>query len=167
MNFIFIALRFRLPRARSARTWCQKTTPTLFQYESLAVRHNFDATDRPRWVPLSSSFNRSQYRHAFSAYLWWGPNECNFERVPCAVIVRINRLLRLPRMWEWFERTETATGYPNAFRICKVSFAPRRFIASMSSAIWTWASFRRINISKRLLRHDDESLALRVSQFIK
>lgn len=55
------------------------------------------------------------------AYLWWGPNQCNFDRVPCAVIVRINRLLRLPRMWEWFERTETATGYPNAFRICKVS----------------------------------------------
>lgn len=23
------------------------------------------------------------------AYLWWGPNECNFDRVPCAVIVRI------------------------------------------------------------------------------
>jgi len=55
------------------------------------------------------------------AYWWWGPNECNFDRVPCAVIVRINRLLRLHRMWEWFERTETATGYPNAFRICKVS----------------------------------------------
>jgi hypothetical protein len=55
------------------------------------------------------------------AYLWWGPNQCNSERVPCAVIVRINRLLRLPRMWEWFERTETATGYPNAFRICKVN----------------------------------------------
>ncbi|KAG5674239.1 hypothetical protein PVAND_004219 [Polypedilum vanderplanki] len=56
-------------------------------------------------------------------YFWWGPNECNSERVPCAVIVRINRLLRLPRMWEWFERTETATGYPNAFRICKVVLA--------------------------------------------
>lgn len=55
------------------------------------------------------------------AYFWWGPNECNYDQVPCAVIVRINRLLRLPRMWEWFERTETATGYPNAFRICKVS----------------------------------------------
>lgn len=54
-------------------------------------------------------------------YFWWGPNQCNFDRVPCAVIVRINRLFRLPRMWEWFERTETATGYPNAFRICKVS----------------------------------------------
>lgn len=54
-------------------------------------------------------------------YFWWGPNECSYDRVPCAVIVRINRLLRLPRMWEWFERTETATGYPNAFRICKVS----------------------------------------------
>lgn len=54
-------------------------------------------------------------------YFWWGPNQCSFDRVPCAVIVRINRLFRLPRMWEWFERTETATGYPNAFRICKVS----------------------------------------------
>lgn len=54
-------------------------------------------------------------------YFWWGPNQCNFDEVPCAVIVRINRLFRLPRMWEWFERTETATGYPNAFRICKVS----------------------------------------------
>ncbi|CRL00491.1 CLUMA_CG013752, isoform A [Clunio marinus] len=57
------------------------------------------------------------------AYVWWGPNQCSFDRVPCAVIVRINRLLRLPRMWEWFERTETATGYPNAFRICKVVLA--------------------------------------------
>lgn len=54
-------------------------------------------------------------------FFWWGPNQCSFDRVPCAVIVRINRLFRLPRMWEWFERTETATGYPNAFRICKVS----------------------------------------------
>lgn len=54
-------------------------------------------------------------------YFWWGPNQCSSTRVPCAVIVRINRLFRLPRMWEWFERTETATGYPNAFRICKVS----------------------------------------------
>lgn len=54
-------------------------------------------------------------------YFWWRPDSCSSVRVPCAVIVRINRLLRLPRMWEWFERTETATGYPNAFRICKVS----------------------------------------------
>lgn len=54
-------------------------------------------------------------------YFWWGPNQCSADRVPCAVIVRINRLFRLHRMWEWFERTETATGYPNAFRICKVS----------------------------------------------
>lgn len=40
--------------------------------------------------------------------------------LPCPVIVRLNRLFRLPRMWEWFDRTETATSYPNAFRICKV-----------------------------------------------
>ncbi|KAG4076888.1 hypothetical protein HA402_015875 [Bradysia odoriphaga] len=56
------------------------------------------------------------------AYLWWSPSQCN-AKVPCPVIVRLNRLLRLPRMWEWFDRTETATGYPNAFRICKVVLA--------------------------------------------
>lgn len=53
------------------------------------------------------------------AYIWWPPSGCN-AKVPCPVIVRLNRLLRLPRMVEWFDRTETATGYPNAFRICKV-----------------------------------------------
>lgn len=42
------------------------------------------------------------------------------KRLPCPVIVRLNRLFRIPRMWEWFDRTETATSYPNAFRICKV-----------------------------------------------
>lgn len=52
-------------------------------------------------------------------YFWWDPTNYNIQ-VPCPVIVRINRLFRLPRMLEWFERTETATGYPNAFRICKV-----------------------------------------------
>lgn len=54
-------------------------------------------------------------------YFWWEPSKCHIK-VPCPVIVRLNRLFRLPRMLEWFERTETATGYPNAFRICKVSF---------------------------------------------
>lgn len=53
------------------------------------------------------------------AYFWWMPGKCHIQ-VPCPVIVRLNRLFRLPRMLEWFERTETATGYPNAFRICKV-----------------------------------------------
>uniref|UniRef100_A0A182SRR9 Ion transport domain-containing protein n=1 Tax=Anopheles maculatus TaxID=74869 RepID=A0A182SRR9_9DIPT len=57
------------------------------------------------------------------AYIWWAPSSCAATRLPCPIIVRINRLLRLPRMWEWFDRTETATGYPNAFRICKVSGA--------------------------------------------
>ncbi|CAO1302725.1 unnamed protein product [Diamesa serratosioi] len=75
-------------------------------------------------------FNRSHWRLDIISmlptdiiYFWWRPDSCSSVRVPCAVIVRINRLLRLPRMWEWFERTETATGYPNAFRICKVVLA--------------------------------------------
>ncbi|KAJ2954215.1 hypothetical protein O0L34_g2455 [Tuta absoluta] len=56
------------------------------------------------------------------AYFWWRPGSCD-QRLPCPVIVRFNRLFRLPRMWEWFDRTETATSYPNAFRICKVVLA--------------------------------------------
>ncbi|XP_075169120.1 cyclic nucleotide-gated ion channel subunit A [Haematobia irritans] len=57
------------------------------------------------------------------SYIWWSPSKCGPSFLPCAVIVRLNRLLRLPRMLEWFDRTETATGYPNAFRICKVVLA--------------------------------------------
>ncbi|XP_061541945.1 uncharacterized protein guf1 isoform X5 [Phycodurus eques] len=37
-----------------------------------------------------------------------------------APLLRFNRLLRLPRLFELFERTETRTGYPNTFRICKL-----------------------------------------------
>lgn len=57
------------------------------------------------------------------AYYWWRPGTCDYKHLPCPVIVRLNRLFRLPRMWEWFDRTETATSYPNAFRICKVVMA--------------------------------------------
>ncbi|XP_026315804.1 cyclic nucleotide-gated cation channel subunit A isoform X2 [Hyposmocoma kahamanoa] len=57
------------------------------------------------------------------AYFWWRPGSCDYKRLPCPVILRLNRLFRLPRMWEWFDRTETATSYPNAFRICKVVMA--------------------------------------------
>ncbi|XP_024946160.1 cyclic nucleotide-gated cation channel subunit A isoform X2 [Cephus cinctus] len=56
------------------------------------------------------------------AYIWWNPSSCQIK-VPCPVIVRTNRLLKLSRMWQYFEKTETRTGYPNAFRICKVVLA--------------------------------------------
>ncbi|PWA23602.1 hypothetical protein CCH79_00005768 [Gambusia affinis] len=35
-------------------------------------------------------------------------------------LLRFNRLLRLSRLFEFFERTETRTSYPNTFRICKL-----------------------------------------------
>ncbi|XP_023942694.2 cyclic nucleotide-gated cation channel subunit A-like [Bicyclus anynana] len=57
------------------------------------------------------------------AYYWWRPGSCGAECLPCPIIVRLNRLLRMPRMWEWFDRTETAISYPNAFRIWKVVMA--------------------------------------------
>ncbi|XP_076347870.1 cyclic nucleotide-gated channel alpha-3-like [Tachypleus tridentatus] len=44
------------------------------------------------------------------------------ERVPCSVIVRLNRLLRWHRMLEFFDRTETRTNFPYAFRITKLIF---------------------------------------------
>ena len=42
------------------------------------------------------------------------------ERIPCPVIVRLNRVLRIDRMFEYFEKTETRTAWPNAFRITKI-----------------------------------------------
>lgn len=56
-------------------------------------------------------------------YFIWSPRNCDSEHLPCPVIFRANRLFRLPRMLEFFDRTETKTGYPNVFRICKVVFA--------------------------------------------
>lgn len=62
------------------------------------------------------------------AYLWWSPTSFQV-RVPSPVIVRINRLLRFPRMSEFFDRTETRTGYPNVFRICKVRCVGRALLS--------------------------------------
>lgn len=52
---------FRLPRARSSRTWCQKIAPTLFQHDSLAFRYFINAANRfllflvgAEWVQLRS-----------------------------------------------------------------------------------------------------------------
>ncbi|BET02716.1 Hypothetical protein NTJ_15534 [Nesidiocoris tenuis] len=57
-------------------------------------------------------------------YIWWPPTFCTKNKtVPCSCIVRVNRLVRLPRLLECSDRTETRTGYPNSFRICKVVFA--------------------------------------------
>ncbi|XP_065223024.1 cyclic nucleotide-gated cation channel subunit A isoform X2 [Planococcus citri] len=56
-------------------------------------------------------------------YFIWPPRNCDADNLPCPVIFRANRLFRLPRMLEFFDRTETKTGYPNVFRICKVVFA--------------------------------------------
>lgn len=55
-------------------------------------------------------------------YLYRGLH-CDPERhYPCAVIFRLNRLLRFYRISEYFERTETRTNYPYIFRISKLIF---------------------------------------------
>lgn len=56
-------------------------------------------------------------------YFFWPPGHCHSEKLPCPVVLRLNRLFRLPRMMEFCDKTETKTGYPNVFRICKVVFA--------------------------------------------
>lgn len=43
-------------------------------------------------------------------------------KVPCIIIVRLNRLLRFHRLLEFFDRTETRTNFPYAFRIAKLIF---------------------------------------------
>ena len=47
---------------------------------------------------------------------------CKNEQIPCPVIVRLNRLFKLHRLFEYLDRTETLTNYPNAFRICQLIF---------------------------------------------
>lgn len=44
------------------------------------------------------------------------------ESLPCPVILRLNRVCRVDRMIEFFEKTETRTNFPNAFRIATVVF---------------------------------------------
>ena len=42
------------------------------------------------------------------------------EQIPCPVVVRLNRIFRIDRMFEFFDKTETRTSFPNAFRISKI-----------------------------------------------
>lgn len=58
-------------------------------------------------------------------YLLWD-NTTHCATIPCSVIVRMNRLLRLSRMMAFFDKTENKTNFPNAFRITKVSVAIRQ-----------------------------------------
>lgn len=83
--------------------------------DSTLLRRNYFKSKRWRWDVLS-------LLPTDLIYLYWAPGSCNFQVLPCPVIVRANRLLRVPRMLEFFDRTETRTGYPNVFRICKVVF---------------------------------------------
>ncbi|KFM78970.1 Cyclic nucleotide-gated channel cone photoreceptor subunit alpha, partial [Stegodyphus mimosarum] len=45
-----------------------------------------------------------------------------YLHVPCVIIFRLNRLLRFHRLLEFFDRTETRTNFPYAFRIAKLIF---------------------------------------------
>ena len=45
-----------------------------------------------------------------------------YEQIPCPVILRLNRILRIYRMMDFFSKTETRTRSPNAFRISKIIF---------------------------------------------
>lgn len=45
---------------------------------------------------------------------------CPDSFIPCPVIFRLNRLFKIHRMFEFFDRTETRTPFPNTFRILKL-----------------------------------------------
>ena len=42
------------------------------------------------------------------------------NQVPCPVALRLNRVLRVDRMFTFFKRTETRTTFPNVFRMSKI-----------------------------------------------
>ncbi|XP_004717113.1 cyclic nucleotide-gated cation channel alpha-4 [Echinops telfairi] len=49
------------------------------------------------------------------------PTDLTYLRLgPHTPTLRLNRFLRVPRLFEAFDRTETRTAYPNAFRIAKL-----------------------------------------------
>lgn len=49
------------------------------------------------------------------------PTDAAYVRLgPHIPTLRLNRFLRVPRLFEAFDRTETRTAYPNAFRIAKL-----------------------------------------------
>ena len=50
------------------------------------------------------------------------PRRCVPNKVPCAVIVRLNRLLRLHRLTQFTERTESKTNFPTVSRIARLVF---------------------------------------------
>lgn len=50
------------------------------------------------------------------------PPRCQTNRVPCPILIRLNKLLRFHRLAQFFDRTESATNFPFAFRISKLIF---------------------------------------------
>ncbi|CAL8078899.1 unnamed protein product [Orchesella dallaii] len=52
------------------------------------------------------------------AYFFY-PSEC-YLQLPCPVIFRLNRLFRIYRLIDFFQKTESRTNFPNAFRIGRV-----------------------------------------------
>ena len=43
-------------------------------------------------------------------------------QIPCPVVVRLNRVIRVDRLFTFFKRTETRTSSPNGFRMLKIIF---------------------------------------------
>uniref|UniRef100_A0A8B9NY18 Cyclic nucleotide gated channel subunit alpha 4 n=1 Tax=Apteryx owenii TaxID=8824 RepID=A0A8B9NY18_APTOW len=72
--------------------------------------------------------DRAQIRQRYlgsSSFVWDVasvlPTDLLYLRLGLGVpVVRANRCLRAPRLFEAFDRRETRTGYPNAFRIAKL-----------------------------------------------
>lgn len=44
---------------------------------------------------------------------------CDFN-IPCSIIIRLNRLIKIYRLVECFDKIETRTNFPNVFRISKM-----------------------------------------------
>lgn len=95
-------------------------------------------------------------------FLWPDPIHC--QDAPCAIIVRMNRLLRFPRLLAFFDQTENHTNFPNAFRITKVSNHGDKRVALTGDAMYNWCisgddvlidhySLERLHLFRHQQRH--------------
>ena len=122
-----------------------------------------------------SSKLRKHYLHSFSFkldllsllptdlfyFMWDTAVICS--DAPCAVIARLNRLLRLPRLLAFFDKTETHTSLPNAFRIAKVMvylFIIIHWNGCIYFAISNAIGFGSDGWVVHLYEHDNVSLSL-------
>ena len=134
MHVVYIKLFWKKPKKYLIHTTCAE--PVVFLYLSRNPSNNLKS-----YFGLIVAKNECFWqRITFTDLIYFYWSTCSEESIPCPVIVRLNRVLRGGRMAEFFEKTETRTNFPNAFRITRVVLYILILI-HWNAAIFFWVSF--------------------------